>query len=700
MLFSQNLNPKVFLVETSSISSVVNSSITKNTILETSSSSFISLSNSSLISTSSTLSPSSTSSISSSSSVNSTEDENIPDSIKIDPNLEMKIKNCVSKDSKIEDVAISVYQDTINDPDGSTQIGIALAKRNPKSKKKNHAQTYTFKVNKGKVKCKSVASEIIQVREPTQQDITETQKKFKDFTEKMKIRKEKESKDEIKIPDNYVPRKLMPEKDEEPLSILDLFGSPKVNAGLYSGNNPSNIYQHEDLLINTSKELGVSNKNQVAYIAATGFHETGEFVFFTEDCKCGDPYTYFENKYGRYSDVGPGLGNTSTGDGAKYLGRGYVHLTGKSNYQTFKNLTNIDIINNPNTAATNKDLAAFITVDGMTNGRFTGVGLGLYINSNQNDFFNARRTVNVLDVAAKIEDYTRRLYLTDSRIINYSLTNTPPKPPTFNNFNGSINFGGWQMDVQNAGNVAGDGTYRGTPVQIRYSPNVTNQAQKWFYDQQGKEIKGMNDYCLDAGDSQGRLVIWTCNGSNNQKWTFYSSGLIKNQQSNQCISIPNGQPNSVLGFSPCGSTGFQAWSRSNITLPNKVLFRRENTNQCMASYSPYSQKQITTQDCNSNDESQQWEWIYSGVGFVARKFGTNFCMDVYNPGSGNAIQVYNCNWTDSQKWWYNNNKLLSRAGALSNNQCVAKWMPNNGQGINSWNCDSTDQNQRWDTWNV
>jgi murein DD-endopeptidase MepM/ murein hydrolase activator NlpD len=274
------------------------------------------------------------------------------------------------------------------------------------------------------------------------------------------------------------------------------------------------------------------------------------------------------------------------------------------------------------------------------------------------------------------------------------------KPPIFNNFNGSINFGGWQMDVQNEGNVAGDGTYRGTPVQIRYSPNVTNNAQRWFYDQQGKEIKGMNDYCLDAGDSQGRLVIWTCNGTANQKWTFYSSGLIKNQQSNQCIAIPGGQPNAVLGFSPCGSTGYQQWSRTNITLPNKVLFRREGTNQCMASYSPYSQKQITTQDCNSGDESQQWEWMYSGVGYVARKFGTNFCIDVYNPVSNKAIQVYDCNWTDSQKWWYNSNKLLSRAGTLSNSQCAAKWMPNNGQGINSWNCDSTDQNQRWDTWNV
>jgi Ricin-type beta-trefoil lectin domain len=210
----------------------------------------------------------------------------------------------------------------------------------------------------------------------------------------------------------------------------------------------------------------------------------------------------------------------------------------------------------------------------------------------------------------------------------------------------------------------------------------------------------LNDYCLDAGDSQGRLVIWTCNGTNNQKWTFHSNGWIRNQQNNQCINIPGGQPNAVLGFSPCGYTGWQQWSRSNISLPDKVLFRREYTNQCLASYSPYSGKQITTQNCIDSDESQQWEWIYNGVGYVARKFGTNFCMDVYNPSSGRAIQVYDCNWTDSQKWWYNSNKLLSRAGTLSNNQCVSKYTPFNGSSISSFYCDSNNQNQRWDAWTV
>jgi murein DD-endopeptidase MepM/ murein hydrolase activator NlpD len=277
------------------------------------------------------------------------------------------------------------------------------------------------------------------------------------------------------------------------------------------------------------------------------------------------------------------------------------------------------------------------------------------------------------------------------------------KPATFNNYSGTINFYGWQFDVQNAGNVSGNGTFQGTPVQIRQAPNGVNEAQKWFFDQQGKEIKGMNDYCLDAGDSQGRLVIWTCNGTNNQKWTFYPNGLIKNLQTNQCINIPNGYANAVLGFSYCGSTGYQVWSTTNIWLPGRVAFKRENTNQCLASYSPYNLKSITTQDCNNNDESQQWEWVWANNGYVARRFGTNYCLDTYNPTNNSSIYSYDCNWSDAQKWWYGSNKLLSRTAGNSNGQCAAKYNPQNGNNINAYQCNSNnynDGNLRWDAYGV
>jgi murein DD-endopeptidase MepM/ murein hydrolase activator NlpD len=276
------------------------------------------------------------------------------------------------------------------------------------------------------------------------------------------------------------------------------------------------------------------------------------------------------------------------------------------------------------------------------------------------------------------------------------------KPPVFNNFNSTINFYGWQMDVQNAGNVAGNSTFQGTPVQIRQAPNGLNEVQKWYFDQRGKEIKGMNDYCLDAGDSQGRLVIWTCNGTNNQKWTVFPNGQIKNLQNNQCINIPNGYANAVLGFLPCNSSGWTQWS-TNMQLPGRVAFKRETTNQCLASYSPYNLKSITTQDCNNNDESQQWEWVWNNNGYAARRFGTNFCLDTYNPSDNSSIYSYECNWGDAQKWWYDSNKQLSRTAGNSNGQCAAKWNPHNGNNINAYRCNSNnynDLNLRWDAYGV
>jgi hypothetical protein len=58
--------------------------------------------------------------------------------------------------------------------------------------------------------------------------------------------------------------------------------------------------------------------------------------------------------------------------------------------------------------ATDPEIAATITVLGMTDGTFTGVGLDRYINNRTTDFFNARRTVNGVDQARRIAGYARR----------------------------------------------------------------------------------------------------------------------------------------------------------------------------------------------------------------------------------------------------------------------------------------------------
>ena len=64
-----------------------------------------------------------------------------------------------------------------------------------------------------------------------------------------------------------------------------------------------------------------------------------------------DKATFFELVYGYTSKIGPGMGNTSAGDGGKYIGRGLIQLTGKANYQRYgkaAGLVKEDLISNTN----------------------------------------------------------------------------------------------------------------------------------------------------------------------------------------------------------------------------------------------------------------------------------------------------------------------------------------------------------------
>jgi predicted chitinase len=51
--------------------------------------------------------------------------------------------------------------------------------------------------------------------------------------------------------------------------------------------------------------------------------------------------------YGYNTSKGKGLGNTQPGDGAAFIGRGYIQLTGRGNYAKYAKLSGYDIVNNP-----------------------------------------------------------------------------------------------------------------------------------------------------------------------------------------------------------------------------------------------------------------------------------------------------------------------------------------------------------------
>lgn len=106
---------------------------------------------------------------------------------------------------------------------------------------------------------------------------------------------------------------------------------------------------NQNILINFASRAGIRGNELAAFLAQTA-HESGGFNSLEEK----GSHQYFLN----YANL---LGNVEPGDGERYRGRGFIHLTGRKNYADASKITNVNLELNP-TLASDIDLAAQIAV--------------------------------------------------------------------------------------------------------------------------------------------------------------------------------------------------------------------------------------------------------------------------------------------------------------------------------------------------
>lgn len=184
----------------------------------------------------------------------------------------------------------------------------------------------------------------------------------------------------------------------------------------------------ERLLANFERDplvpAGQAGIRRVAYWLYTSWHETGHT--FTPIEERGG-YQYFVRNYGGQTAKGRRLGNDTPEEGDAYHGRGDVQLTGETNYEQLEALVrehypwiveeferetgrefDLTIGDQPDDADDPKGalypaVSYVALVAGTTFGLF-GPGVGKYLTASKADYFNARRSVNVLDHADRWRD--------------------------------------------------------------------------------------------------------------------------------------------------------------------------------------------------------------------------------------------------------------------------------------------------------
>lgn len=117
-----------------------------------------------------------------------------------------------------------------------------------------------------------------------------------------------------------------------------------------TGFSDTRVARYWPVIVSALKAEGIGSDPVLVAAAGTLRAELGSNFAPLSEFYTGDPYTYFENKYGASTRVGKVLGNTKAGDGYRYRGRGFIQLTGRSNYTAYGKRLGLPLADNPDLA--------------------------------------------------------------------------------------------------------------------------------------------------------------------------------------------------------------------------------------------------------------------------------------------------------------------------------------------------------------
>jgi putative chitinase len=171
-----------------------------------------------------------------------------------------------------------------------------------------------------------------------------------------------------------------------------------VRSSLFAGHLSQSQVDGLNAMLDFAEKVACDDRH-LAYILATTFHETAQTMQPIEEYGKGQGHSY---------------GEPDPQTGQCYYGRGYVQLTWKDNYQKQDTKLKLGgaLVKNADLAL-DQDTALKVIFSGMYDGDFTGVGLPKYVvcsdpETDETDFYNARKIVNGLDCATLIQGYAQK----------------------------------------------------------------------------------------------------------------------------------------------------------------------------------------------------------------------------------------------------------------------------------------------------